>query len=166
MAKKPTIDPNNIRATMLNYALTSMIDAFTDVYKDVLRAKVAQETARIKAEEQQKIIRAQMEADKAKIKFGKLEFSTTALGKNAKFVVPVISAVGVAISATTFLLKNLDQARRVSGEIRRWNERLDKRKLEAEKRRQEEWQIKKGKMSPEGTTQQVKRRRGRPRKGG
>ena len=80
-----------------------------------------------------------------------------------------MATLGTAVSIVAMLMRNLDNARRVSGEIRRWNERLDKRRLIAEKRRQEEWALKKEKLesqeNAEGLKEQPKRRRGRPRKG-
>jgi hypothetical protein len=155
---------------MISYAIKQIIDGFVDSYKTIVKAKQEQETARVKAEEALRVLKEKEEAEKRKIKFGKLEFHSGAFGsKGAKFIIPAMATLGTAVSVVAMLMRNLDNARRVSGEVRRWNERLDKRRLIAEKRRQEEWAFKKEKLesqeNAEGLKEQPKRRRGRPRKG-
>lgn len=159
----------DIQSQMISYALKKLIDAFIESYKNISKAKAEERAAKAKAEALKKEIEEKMRLEKSRIKFGKFEMSTEAFGKGAKYVIPIISALGVAVSATTFVMKNLDNARRVSGEIRRWNERLDKRRLEAEKRRQEMWQIERQKLLGEQNSSPIEektetRRRGRPPK--
>jgi hypothetical protein len=154
---------------MMDYAIKQIIEAMVDAYKIIVKAKQQEEVAKAKAEAQLRVLREKEEIEKRKIKFGKLEFHSGAFGSGAKFVIPALATVGTAMSIVGVLMRNLDNARRVSGEVRRWNERLDKRRLIAEKRRQEEWAIKKAKIesqqNAEGVVEQPKRRRGRPRKG-
>lgn len=181
----------DVENDFLQYALKKLIDALFESYKSISKAKAAEQIARAKAEAARAAAEEKSRIEGSKVKFGKFEMSLEGLGKNAKFVVPIVSALGVAVSATTLVMKNLDNARRVSGEIRRWNERLDKRRLEAEKRRQEMWKLEKQKLMGKGTENpltetseqttkkpgrppkhqkseptQPKRRRGRPSKGG
>ena len=145
-------DVSDLQDKMLEYALKKVIDSLVKNMQMTMKARKQAELAYQKAEIHSKAI-------KKSVKFGKLELPMDFDG--AKYIIPIISGLFVGITIIQQAAKATDTARRLAGEVRRWEEKKDKvRLLRAEERKQAQFELERNQHESEYVEP---RKPGRPR---